>query len=114
VIGTPVIWAIVGTYTRIRIIRDRQGRPILIRSYRILYVPLGKRSYPLGNYKAVWSDYRGRQRWGRRAERFWLYLGGDYREEMPLVLVYSGGNDDKMRQLCDVLKKVAGLTVRRL
>jgi len=114
-VGTPLTWVLVGTYTRIRIGRDRQGRPVLLRSFRILYIPLGNRGYWLRHYKALWPDYRPPRRWWyRQPERFWLYLGGDTREEIPLVLIFRGGNDNRMRELCDLLKETAGLTVRPL
>ena len=33
---------------------------------------------------------------------------------MPLVLILFTTNDDKMRELCDVLKEAANLSINRL
>ena len=112
-LGTLLIWTLVGTFTRVRLARDHKGAPILVLFRRLLFIPRGQTVYPLARYKAVYTDYAVAQ--GKsRAEYYRLYLGGEYRDDMPLVLILFTTNDDKMRELCDVLKEAANLSINRL
>jgi len=113
-VGTLLIWIFVGCFTRVQLVRDRHGKPALALSRRILYLSARRAIYSLDRYNTVRITYRVIEGRDHQTEIYRMYLGGAYKDDLPLVLIFSGSNGDRMRELCDALKEVANVTIDRL
>jgi hypothetical protein len=98
-----------GTYDRFTVRRDKKGRLELIRESRFLWIPFGTAVIPLKDYDAVATDYELRSDGRNQYDYFFLELQGRGRP----YRIWSGGNEGHMHALVDLLKQVAGLTIKR-
>jgi hypothetical protein len=100
-----------GYVDRLAIRRDRSGKLVLSKLRWLLGIPLANWSRPLAGFSEAWTDYAGPQNPGEEgAECYWLTIRGDREREL---VVYSGPDGDRMRDIADALRAEAGLTIRR-
>jgi hypothetical protein len=125
---------LLGTFTRIRITRDRDGRALVLRDRWIAFIPAGHKEILLEGYTTI---RLGLREGGAntlllgflivfclfgipgilfylllyRGSTFTLEIGGDYSEGVPPVVepevLYRGPSEAKMRAIADALQEVA-------
>jgi hypothetical protein len=128
---------LLGTFTRVRITRDREGRPLLFRDRWVFFIPVAHATIDLDEYQVI---RLGHQEGGTEVHAvaallllilcglipglvFWMLLfrgstftleiagaheGGHAGDIEPEVL-YRGRSETKMRAIGDALKEIAGL-----
>jgi hypothetical protein len=128
---------LLGTFTRVRITRDREGRPLLFRDRWVFFIPVAHATIDLDEYQVI---RLGHQEGGTEVHAvaallllilcglipglvFWalLFRGSTFTLEIapehddsraadvePEV-IYRGRSETKMRALGDALKEIAGL-----
>ena len=95
-------------YTRFTVRRDPKNRWWLVRKSWFLFVGLAPTEFALSDYTAVATDHA--ELVGEEdADLYYLYLEGRGKSRR----IWSGGRDDKMRELIDVLRTNVGLAIRR-
>ena len=94
--------------TRFTVRRDPKGKWWLVKKSWFLFVGLAPTEFALADYTAVATDHAdlgGEE----DDDMYYLYLEGRGKSRR----IWSGGRDDKMRELIDLLTNSVGLDVRR-
>jgi hypothetical protein len=137
VVGLVPAVLLLGTFTRIRITRDRDGRPLVIRDRWLSFLPLSHAEIELEGYGVIHLGHQERAGdalmlglmvclflfglcpgflvWMLlfRGSTFTLEIAGEHTDGLaPLVkpaVLYRGPSEVKMRQIGDTLKELAEL-----
>lgn len=96
-------------YTRFTVRRDPKNRWWLVKRTWFLFFGGKPTEIPLSEYTAVATDHQQSGDDEEATHKFYLYLEGRGKSRR----IWSGGRDDKMRELIDVLRTNVGLAIRR-
>jgi hypothetical protein len=97
-----------GSYRRFAVERSEHGDLLLTIRRWFLFLPMGIRYVELKDYSWLYTDFTPGS--DRTPDYYYLDLEGS---RVPRISLYSGSNDDKMRELIEMLQGAATLTVER-
>jgi hypothetical protein len=97
-----------GSYRRFAVERSEHGDLLLSIRRWFLFLPMGIRYVELKDYSSLYTDYTPGS--DRTPDYYYLDLEG---ARVPVIHLYSGTDDDKMRELIEMLQGAAPLRVER-
>jgi hypothetical protein len=137
VVGVVPGALLLGTFTRIRITRDRDGRPLLFRDRWVFFIPVAHSTIELETYRLIRLGHKeggteihflavmlllilcglipGLFFWALlfRGSTFTLEIAGEHEgglaPDVEPEVLYRGRSEAKMRAIGDTLKEIAGL-----
>jgi hypothetical protein len=105
-ITVGITW--LGFYSRYTIFRGKRGQPCLKVIHKILFFSAGSATYDLSQYRAAVTNYISGTR--DDPEFYEVELEGPGKKT---VKIYSGANEEKFKELLDVLSQVGRLEIKR-
>ncbi len=106
IIDVGVVW--LGTYTRYRVFRGKRRQPCLQVNRKFLFVPLGSNTYHLGDYCAILTDFTPGA--DNQPDVFYLELEGPRKGN---VTIFNSSDEEKYKELIDLLAEAGRLEIKR-
>jgi hypothetical protein len=97
-----------GSYRRFAVERSEHGDLLLTIRRWFLFLPTGTRYVELKDYSWLYTDFTPGT--DRSPDYYYLDLEGS---RVPVIHLYSGSDDDKMRELIEMLQAATTLTLER-
>jgi hypothetical protein len=100
--------AALGTVTRYRVFRNVRGKPYLTITRKVLFIPLGSKTYDLSDYRAVLTDFAP----GNDEAPDVFYLELESRRGRD-VRIFRASDEEKMKELIDLVAQAGRLEIKR-
>ena len=97
-----------GCYTRYRVFRNEHGKPSLSVTRKLFFLSLGSAVYDLGAYRSILTDFSAGN--DDAPDVFYLELDGPGKRA---VRIFNNSNEEKMKELIDLVAGAGRLEIKR-